>query len=103
MNCIEIFIYMQKYSCSVSLCNFGNVNNRLVEWKQQNMTDKLLKNKPLYWKIYSIHQTDRIYLDIWRRILKQSLNMYWMNSLFKWLRMLPFKVIFQNLDGGKYV
>ena len=55
-----------------------------------------VKNKILYWEI---HQSDQIYLDSWRGIFQQSLNMYWMNSLFKWLRMLPLKVIFQSLDG----
>ena len=35
-----------------------------------------VKNKPLYSKIYGIHQTDQIYRDIWRRIFQQSLKMY---------------------------
>ena len=29
-----------------------------------------VKNKPLHSKIYSLHQTDQIYLDIWRRIFQ---------------------------------
>ena len=37
-------------------------------------------------------------LDIWRRIFQQSLNV--LNALFlEWLCMLPFKIIFQGLDG----
>ena len=38
------------------------------------------KSKPLYWKIYRVHQTDLIYLDIWRRVFQQSLNV--LNALF---------------------
>ena len=39
-----------------------------------------VKSKPLYWKIYSIHQTDLIYLDIWRSVFQQCLNV--LNALF---------------------
>ena len=52
------------------------------------------KNKPFYSKIYSIYQTDQIYLDIWRRVYNVLNEIY-----FKLLRMLPLKAIFQSLDG----
>ena len=39
-----------------------------------------VKSKPLYWKIYSVHEIDLIYLDIWRRVFLQCLNV--LNALF---------------------
>ena len=62
----------------------GNVNNRLAKKKSNIRLAKrdiqAVKSKPLYWKIYSIHQKDLIDLDIWRRVFQQSLKV--LNAFF---------------------
>ena len=83
---------MQKYRCSVSLCNFANVNNGLVNEK----INLYIRRFTVYIKqirFIAISGVEYFSLEP-----KNVLN----ELFFKWLRMLPFKVIFQSLDG-KYL